>query len=475
MLAGPLDRVDVVQPALFAVMVSLAAVWRSYGVRPSAVVGHSQGEIAAAYVAGALSLADAARVVALRSRCLAGLTGRGGMVSVSLSAAEVAERYGREVSIAAVNGPRSTVVSGAVDVLDRLLAACAADEIHARRIPVDYASHSPEVEAVRDELLAALAGITPQAGAVPLHSTVTGAPIEPAELDAAYWYRNLRETVLFGPVVGTWRTPRRPCSSRSARTPCCCRCCRTTPRDRLAAPRRRRPAAAARLLATAYAHGLTVGWRTAYAGLAALLAALPTYPFQGERYWLTATPAAGDAGHPLLDTSTPLAGTGGRLFTGRLSRQDHQWLADHAVGDTVLLPGTAFLELALAAAEQTGCAGVDELTLEAPLALPVSGGVPVQVRVDEADHDGRRPIALHAQVGGPDGPWRRHASGVLSATGAPGTELTAWPRPVPRPSRWTTSTSVPPPTASATGRRSRVAGGLATRRRGVRRGGPARG
>nr|WP_309232369.1 type I polyketide synthase [Micromonospora tarensis] len=287
-LAGPLDRVDVVQPALFAVLVSLAAVWRSYGVRPSAVVGHSQGEIAAAYVAGALSLPDAARVVALRSRCLAGLTGRGGMVSVSLPVAEVTARFGGEVSIAAVNGPRSTVVSGAVDVLDRLLAACAADEIHARRIPVDYASHSPEMAAVRDELLAALADLTPQAGAVPLHSTVTGGPVDPAGLDAGYWYRNLRETVLFGPVVQDLADAEPTVFVEISPHPVLLP---VLPDDALGTGSLRRddggPQRLLDSLATAYAHGLTVDWRSAHPGPAGRLADLPTYPFQGERYWLT--------------------------------------------------------------------------------------------------------------------------------------------------------------------------------------------
>ncbi|MDG4810795.1 SDR family NAD(P)-dependent oxidoreductase [Micromonospora sp. WMMD1120] len=427
-LAGPLDRVDVVQPALFAVLVSLAALWRSYGVRPSAVVGHSQGEIAAAYVAGALSLEDAARVVALRSRCLAALTGRGGMVSVSLPADEVATRFGPEVSIAAVNGPRATVVSGAVDVLDRLLATCAAADVHARRIPVDYASHSPEMDAVRDDLLHALADLAPRAGTVPLHSTVTGAPVDPSGLDAGYWFRNLRETVLFGPVVRELADAEPTVFVEISPHPVLLP---ALPDDAVGTGSLRRddggPQRLLESLATGYAHGLTVDWHPAYAGADARLADLPTYPFQGERYWLTGAPAAGTAGHPLLATSTPLAGTGGRLFTGRLSPQDHRWLADHAVGDTVLLPGTAFLELALAAAEQTDCAAVEELTLEAPLALPASGGVPIQVRVDEADQTGRRPISLHAQVDAPDGPWRRHATGVLAPTGSPGAELTAWP------------------------------------------------
>jgi acyl transferase domain-containing protein/NADPH:quinone reductase-like Zn-dependent oxidoreductase/acyl carrier protein len=429
-LAGPLDRVEVVQPALFAVMVSLAALWRSYGVEPSAVVGHSQGEIAAAYVAGALSLTDAARVVALRSRCLARLAGHGGMVSVSLPAAVVTERFGPDVSVAAVNGPDATVVSGAVNALDQLLAACAADEIHARRIPVDYASHSAEVEAVRDELLAALAPITPVAGSVPLHSTVSGERIDPTTLDAAYWYRNLRETVLFGPVVQGLLDDGQDLFVEISPHPVLLP---ALPAGALGVGSLRRDEGGAiQLLASlgaAYTHGLAVDWRAAYAGRDAQLVSLPTYPFQGVRYWLSGSPVTDNADHPLLETMTPLAGTGGHLLTGRLSRQDHGWLADHAVGDTVLLPGTALLELALTAAERAGCSGIDELTLEAPLILPPAGGVPVQIRVGAADEDGRRPITLHSRAPGADGPWTRHANGFLGGNSAPGPGLTEWPPP----------------------------------------------
>ena len=151
--APGLDRVDVVQPALFAVMVSLAELWRACGVRPDVVVGHSQGEIAAAYVAGGLSLQDAAQVVALRSRALAGLAGRGGMVSVALPVKELEwrleRRRGGGVSIAAVNGPSATVVSGESGALEEFLAECEADGVRARRIPVDYASHSSQIEEIR--------------------------------------------------------------------------------------------------------------------------------------------------------------------------------------------------------------------------------------------------------------------------------------------------------------------------------------
>ncbi|MEU3416906.1 type I polyketide synthase, partial [Streptomyces sp. NPDC006658] len=161
------DRVDVVQPVLFAVMVSLAELWRSCGVEPAAVVGHSQGEIAAACVSGALSLEDAARVVALRSGALGVLAGRGGMVSVALPVERVQGLLGEGLSVAAVNGPATTVVSGDVDALDALLVRCEADGVRARRIPVDYASHSAHVEQIREELLELLEPVRPRAGRVP--------------------------------------------------------------------------------------------------------------------------------------------------------------------------------------------------------------------------------------------------------------------------------------------------------------------
>ncbi|MBI0301168.1 acyltransferase domain-containing protein, partial [Streptomyces sp. PRKS01-29] len=198
--APGLDRVDVVQPVLWAVMVSLAKVWREYGVEPAAVVGHSQGEIAAACVAGALSLDDGARVVALRSRALVPLLGCGAMMSLGLGAGEARERiarWGRRLSVAAVNGPVSVVVSGDADAVAELRAECDAEGILARVINVDYASHSGHVDPVRGELLDALAEVRPCAGSVPMISTVTGEEIGHGELDAEYWWRNLRRPVEF--------------------------------------------------------------------------------------------------------------------------------------------------------------------------------------------------------------------------------------------------------------------------------------
>ncbi|WP_250293350.1 acyltransferase domain-containing protein, partial [Streptomyces atroolivaceus] len=168
--APSLDRVDVVQPMLWAVMVSLAEVWRAHGVRPVAVVGHSQGELAAAVVAGVLSLGDAARIVALRSRLIGReLAGRGGMVSLPLAEGAVGKLIGPwsgRVSVATVNGPRSTVVAGEVVALDELMAVCERDGVRARRVPVDYGSHSPQVELLRDSLLELAASVVPCSGDV---------------------------------------------------------------------------------------------------------------------------------------------------------------------------------------------------------------------------------------------------------------------------------------------------------------------
>ncbi|MEV6533955.1 type I polyketide synthase, partial [Streptomyces sp. NPDC051639] len=199
-----LDRVDVVQPVLWAVMVSLAALWESFGVRPSAVVGHSQGEIAAAVVAGALSLQDGARVAALRSRAITALAGQGGMVSVALSrerAEELIAGWDGRISVAAVNGPTSVVVSGDADALDELVERAGTDDIRVRRVEVDYASHSPHVELIREELLEVLALVVAREPEVPFFSTVTGGWLESAVTDAGYWYTNLRRTVQLEPAI----------------------------------------------------------------------------------------------------------------------------------------------------------------------------------------------------------------------------------------------------------------------------------
>ncbi|MFC3583885.1 SDR family NAD(P)-dependent oxidoreductase, partial [Streptantibioticus rubrisoli] len=265
-----------------------------------AVVGHSQGEIAAACVSGALSLEDAARVVALRSRALLALSGRGGMVSVSLPVAEVTERverWGGRISVAAVNGPGSVVVSGDVDALEELLAEAEADGVRARRIPVDYASHSAHVEEIRDELLTVLADITPRTSEVPFYSTVTVERIDTSVLDADYWYRNLRQTVRFEETVRLLAEQGHRLFVESSAHPVLAMGIQETSEQVTAIGSLRRDEGGLDRfllsLAEAHVHGASVDWATVFPR--ARRVDLPTYAFQHQRYWLEAgSPAQSD-------------------------------------------------------------------------------------------------------------------------------------------------------------------------------------
>ncbi|MFF8781079.1 type I polyketide synthase [Streptomyces sp. NPDC015140] len=298
--APSLERGDaVVQPALFAMMVSLAQVWRSLGVVPDAVVGHSQGEIAAACAAGALSLEDAARVVALRSRALTALAGLGGMNAVAAPLAEVEERLARwpgRLSVAAVNGPASTVVSGDLEALDEFAAAARADGVRVRRVRIEYASHSHQVERIREQVLAAAADVTPRPTPVEFHSTVTGGRLDTRELGSAYWYDNLRSTVRFGEVVAALMRERGGVYVEVSPHPVLQVAMEETA-DTLASPPlvvntlNKHDGGAAKILASAaelHVRGVPVDWRTVFAPARPHRIGLPTYPFQRQRYWLTA-------------------------------------------------------------------------------------------------------------------------------------------------------------------------------------------
>ncbi|MEV0675275.1 type I polyketide synthase [Actinosynnema sp. NPDC050436] len=305
---GALERVDVVQPALFAVMVSLAELWRASGLAPSAVIGHSQGEIAAACAAGALSLEDGARVVCLRSRLLREISGDGGMVSVAVPgdrAARLAERWGGRLSVAAVNGPASVVLSGDSVAIDELVEACEAEGVRARRIAVDYASHSVAVEGVRDRLVESLAPIRPKSTGLRFYSTVTGGLLDTAELGPEYWYRNLRQTVLFQDSVRRAAEDGVRVFVEASPHPVLTLGVQETLDESLhdgdsgvaLGTLRRGDGGRARGLAAmaeAWVHGAEVKWTTALPE-ATRPVDLPTYAFQRNPYWLTApTSAIGD-------------------------------------------------------------------------------------------------------------------------------------------------------------------------------------
>ncbi|WP_437438033.1 SDR family NAD(P)-dependent oxidoreductase [Streptomyces olivoreticuli] len=448
--AAALDDVVLVQSALWAVMVSLAGLWRSVGVEPSAVVGHSQGEFAAAVVAGALSLEDAAKGVALRARAIAeGLSGRGGMASVPLPAEQVRERLGKwggRLSVASVNGPSSTVVSGEPEALGELLADCAADGVRARRVAVDYASHCAQVDAVREQVLDALEDIEPRASEIPFYSTVTAGPLDTTGLDAAYWYTNLRQTVRFDDTVRALLDDGYrffvEASAHPVLTVGLQETFEDSGKDAVALGTLRRdeggPARFLTSLSEGYVRGLPVDWDAVFAGADAGRVDLPTYAFQRQHFWLDAEYATGDAGdlgldgtgHPVLGAVVRAADDDRILLTGRLSLKTHPWLADHAIGGAALFPGAAFAELALRAAAEAGCDRVAELTLESPLVLPERGGLHLQLWVAAPDGEGRRGLDVYARAddAGPDAPWTRHATGTLAPGTGPGAEpLTDWP------------------------------------------------
>ncbi|WP_217189320.1 type I polyketide synthase [Streptomyces buecherae] len=309
--APPLARVDVVQPALFAVMVSLAALWQDHGVVPSALIGASQGETAAACVAGALSLRDAARVVALRSQVIGAIAGGGAMVSLALSpdaATELIAAWDGRLSLAAVNGPASVVVSGEADAATELVARCVADGVRARCIPVDYASHSAQVEPVRPRLVRALADIAPRPATIPLYSTVTAQPLRGTELDPRYWYENLRGTVRFAQTVDAVLDAGDAVFIELSPHPVLVHGIEQSAEARGAehtaaiGSLRRGESGPHRFLtslAEAYVHGVTVDWTAPFRDTDATRTDLPTYPFQRQRYW------PGGHSHEAYETPEP--------------------------------------------------------------------------------------------------------------------------------------------------------------------------
>ncbi|MFJ8002341.1 type I polyketide synthase, partial [Streptomyces sp. NPDC096310] len=439
--SAALERVDVVQPVLWAVMVSLAEVWRSYGVEPSAVVGHSQGEIAAAVVAGALSLEGGARVVALRSRAIAAeLAGRGGMAVVRVPADEARRVIGdlRDVvSVAAVNGPATTVVSGTREGLDELEVRCGREGVRLRRVAVDYASHSAQVDALRERILADLAPVRARRAEVPFFSTVTGAWLEEEVPDAAYWADNLRRPVRFEEAVRALAADGFgafvECSPHAVLTGDIQHTLEAAGQDAVVVGSLLRDDGGPRRLLTslgeAFVHGVPVDWAQVFAGSGARGVDLPTYAFQHERYWFdtdTGTLDVSAAGltparHPLLGAAVRTADGGTLVLTGRIAAQTHRWLYDHTVATLALLPGTALLELAVQAGDRYGTPHVGELVLHAPMALPGPGGAAdLQITVTASGEPGRATATVHARpaTDDADAPWTHHATAALAETPA---------------------------------------------------------
>jgi acyl transferase domain-containing protein/NADPH:quinone reductase-like Zn-dependent oxidoreductase/acyl carrier protein len=432
--AEALDQTQHTQPALFALEVALYRLLESSGVRASHLLGHSVGEVVAAHIAGVMSLADACTLVSARARLMQALPATGAMAALQASEAEVLPRLSRGVSLAGVNGPMSVVISGDESEVLQLMAACAGLGRKARRLAVSHAFHSSHMQPMLAEFEAVVRGLTLRAAELPIVSNVSGEIAAPElHADPAYWAAQARAAVRFAPGISALHAAG------------VTRFLELGPQSVLAASVHETLAEASPLTATVVAGlrkergerdswlsalaalhcaGERVDWSAATALAGGRRVALPTYAFQRQRFWLdTPASANGDiaaigvtaAEHPLLGARVMLADTGAELFTGRLSLATHPWLAGHVVHGTTILPGTAFVELALLAAQRVGLGAIEELTLEAPLPLPERGGVQLQLSVAPADARGGRGLKLFARRddAAGEGEWTLHASGSL--------------------------------------------------------------
>ncbi|MGW5748225.1 type I polyketide synthase [Amycolatopsis sp. NPDC003861] len=429
---GVLDETGWAQPALFAFEVALFRLLESWGLAPDVVAGHSLGELTAAFVAGVLDLPGAARLVAARARLMQALPPGGAMVSIAGAAEDRVRKVlpGSGVSLAAVNGPESVVISG-----ERAAVTAVADELRAagcrvRHLRVSHACHSELMEPMLDDFRDVVKLLSLREPVIPLVSNVTGEVAQPGEVsDPEYWVEHVRATVRFGAgvaaVAGSGVSTVLEVGPGAVLTGLGVDALPADARVEFVATARKNVSEVRGVLtalAELHVRGVRVDW-TACLGPGGRRPDLPTYAFRHERFWLDAAPDAGDVsaagldspGHPLLGAAVPLAGSGGVVLTGRLSVRSHPWLAEHTVAGAVVVPESVFVELAVRAGDETGCPAIGDLVLDRPLTLSGEDAVRLQVAVAEPGETGERGITVH---GRPESgrTWTRYASGTLTRT-----------------------------------------------------------
>nr|CAE02605.1 polyketide synthase type I [Streptomyces thioluteus] len=448
--AALLEQTGYTQAALFAHEVALHHLLTHWGITPDLLLGHSIGELTAAHVAGVLSLEDACALVAARGRLMQQLPGAGAMLSVQATEAEVlpwVTEHAHEMSIAAVNGPRSVVVSGAESAVLEFAEHWKNEGRKTKRLRVSHAFHSPQMDGMLQEFARVAEKLAFHPPRIPVVSNVTGEVATAEQLcSPAYWVRHAREAVRFHDgirrLVAEGAHVFLEVGPSGVLTAMAQDCLADEPGTVTAAVSRGgRPEADAALaaVAEAYVHGVRVDWDRFFAGTGARRIDLPTYAFRRRSFpWIQAAPDAdvttaglAGLGHPLLGASLELADAQGAALSGRLSARTESWLADHVVLGSTLVPGTAVVEMAVRAGAETGCGRLAELTQEAPLAVPERGAVHLQVRVGPAGEQGHRPVGVYSRPedAEPDEPWACHARGVLAPEAAPVPAGTggAWP------------------------------------------------
>ncbi|BBX38566.1 beta-ketoacyl synthase N-terminal-like domain-containing protein [Mycobacterium simiae] len=436
-----LENTEFAQPALFAVEAALAALLRRWGVEPDIVTGHSVGEITAAYVAGVLSLPDAAKVVAARGRMMAALPPGGAMIAVAAAEADVLPLLTDQVDVAAVNGPNAVVLSGADAAVTAAAELLAQRGRRTHRLAVSHAFHSALMEPMLGEFTRLVTGISPAAPRIPLISNLTGELAGPGYGAPQYWVEHVRRPVRFADGVRTAESlganafvevgPGRGLSGAVEQS------VTTGPTTAAALLVKDRPEVESALtgLGQLFTIGVGVNWAAAVGE--GRRVELPTYAFAHQRFWLPpAAVASGNVSgvglartaHPLLGAVVERPDSGGMVLTGSLSVGGAPWLADHVVDGVMLFPGAGFVELALRAGDEVGCSVLEELTLLAPLVLPRGTNARVQVVVDAAAESGSRAVWVYSRGTAPDSVWVLHAQGSLSAAQhEPGADLSIWP------------------------------------------------
>ncbi len=408
----------------------------SHGLEPQVLIGHSVGEISAAQIAGILSMADGARLVCARGKLMSALPSGGAMLAIAVSEPEATDYLqGKEaeLSLAAINGPTSTVLSGAAEAIEAAQAHFEEAGAKTKRLAVSHAFHSPLIEPMLGEfeqLAKELSFAEPQ---IPILSNSSGETLTATEAaDPAYWVAHARNPVRFADAVAKLPSLGVGACLELGADPVLCAMASESLQEEAEAPAtipalragRPEPLALGAAIAAAHASGVPIDWSTFFQGSAAKRVPLPTYPFQRQRFWLTSQGNGGDPAsigqsdpsHPLLGAKVEDPESGGFSLTGRISLPTHPWLADHAVAGTVLLPGTAFVELALAAAREAGAESVAELTLQSPLIVPEQGAIALQVSVSPAETEQGQEIRIHSRPQGEEGAqWTLHAQGLLSS------------------------------------------------------------
>ncbi|MGP4030396.1 beta-ketoacyl synthase N-terminal-like domain-containing protein, partial [Actinomadura sp. 3N407] len=430
--ADAVNRTEFAQAGLFAVEVALFRLVESWGLRPDLLAGHSVGELAAAHVTGVLSLADAARLVTARGRLMQALPDGGAMAAVQAAEDEVRPLLTADTGLAAVNGPRSVVVSGDRDAVAAIAAEFTARGRRTSMLRVSHAFHSPLMEPMVEDFRAVAESVAYRTPAIPVVSTVSG-EVTDEWATPEYWVRHVLATVRFADGVRTLQdrgvttfVELGPDAALSAAGPECAPEAAFVPLLHRDHPEVGRLVAG---LGRVHTRGVPVDWASFFGPRKWIDA--PTHPFQRRHLWLHPTRRANGAaptGHPVITDVTELPDDQGVIFAGRLSAADHPWPASYVLQETAVVPATALLDIALHAAHHVGLAGVEDLTVETPLILPDTGAARLHVTVTREDR-GRRTITIHSRSSSDtDVPWTRHATGTIADRAAPTADVSAeWP------------------------------------------------